>query len=146
MAPRYAIDLKPSVRGELEITDLNRRYLARGEAVLQRLGRGFAWLDTGTPASMLDAASFIRTVEQRQGLKIACPEEVAYRMGFIDEDALGRAAALIAHTDYGRYLARLVQQECHDGASIFHGERVADSGADSPPARSDPVSAQGVPG
>lgn len=104
LATAYAKELVPSPRGELEITDLNRRYLEDGAAVLERLGRGFAWLDTGTPGSLLDAASFIRTVEVRQGLKIACPEEVAYRMGFIGPDEVRAAAHGLEHTDYGSYL------------------------------------------
>ena len=104
----YAKELTPSWRGELEITDLNRRYLEEGTAVLERLGRGFAWLDTGTPGSLLDAASFIRTVEVRQGLKIACPEEVAYRMGFIGPNEVLEAAHGLRHTDYGSYLLGLL--------------------------------------
>ncbi|MDX1578114.1 MAG: glucose-1-phosphate thymidylyltransferase RfbA, partial [Gemmatimonadota bacterium] len=110
-APRLAAELRPSPRGELEITDLNRRYLEAGEARLERLGRGFAWLDTGTPESMLEAANFIRTVEARQGLKIACPEEVAFRMGFIGPEELESFAGPIGHTDYGRYLLRLLELE-----------------------------------
>jgi glucose-1-phosphate thymidylyltransferase len=111
LATEYARELTPSRRGELEITDLNRRYLAEGTAVLERLGRGFAWLDTGTPASLLDAASFVRTVEVRQGLKIACPEEVAFRMGFIGSEALLKAAEGLEHTDYGTYLMSLLDAE-----------------------------------
>ncbi len=114
-APRFAAELRPSARGELEITDLNLRYLEADEARLEKLGRGFAWLDTGTPDSMLEAADFIRTVEKRQGLKIACPEEVAFRMGFIDADGLARACDPIRHTAYGRYLSRLLAQERGDG-------------------------------
>ena len=109
-APRIAADLTPSPRGELEITDLNRRYLEMGAARLERLGRGFAWLDTGTPESMLDAANFIHTVEARQGLKIACPEEVALHMGFIDPEDVERIAHPIRHTDYGQYLTDLVRR------------------------------------
>jgi glucose-1-phosphate thymidylyltransferase len=110
-ASEMAAGLEPSVRGELEITDLNRGYLERGDVRLERLGRGDAWLDTGTPGSMLEAANFIRTVEERQGLKIACPEEVAYRMGFIDEAELTATIGPIAHTDYGRYLSELLLEE-----------------------------------
>ena len=104
-----AADLKPSSRGELEITDVNRAYLERGRLSVERLGRGFAWLDTGTPESLLDAALFVRTLEQRQGVKIACPEEVAHHMGFIDDAALEAAVARTAGSDYGRYLARYLE-------------------------------------
>lgn len=104
-----AADLKPSSRGELEITDVNRAYLERGRLSVERLGRGFAWLDTGTPESLLDAALFVRTLEQRQGVKIACPEEVAHHMGFIDDAALEAAVARAAGSDYGRYLARYLE-------------------------------------
>ncbi len=114
-APRLAADLAPSGRGELEITDLNRRYLAEGSATLEKLGRGFAWLDTGTPGSMLEAANFIRTVEERQGLKIACPEEVALRMGFIGPADIERIAHPIRDTAYGDYLARLLRHESEGG-------------------------------
>lgn len=110
-APRFAAELTASARGELEITDLNRRYLAERGAVLEKLGRGYAWLDTGTPGSMLEAANFIRTVEERQGLKIACPEEVAFRMGFIGMADLERLAHPIRHTAYGSYLVRLLHYE-----------------------------------
>ena len=104
-----AAGLKPSARGELEITDVNRAYLERGRLSVERLGRGFAWLDTGTPESLLDAALFVRTLEQRQGVKIACPEEVAHHMGFIDDAALEAAVARTAGSDYGRYLARYLE-------------------------------------
>lgn len=104
-----AAGLTPSGRGELEITDVNRAYLERGRLTVERLGRGFAWLDTGTPESLLDAALFVRTVEQRQGVKIACPEEVAHHMGFIDDAALEAAVARTAGSDYGRYLARYLE-------------------------------------
>ena len=104
-----AANLKPSSRGELEITDVNRAYLDRGRLAVERLGRGFAWLDTGTPESLLDAALFVRTLEQRQGVKIACPEEVAHHMGFIDDAALEAAVARAAGSDYGRYLARYLE-------------------------------------
>lgn len=107
-ASELASDLKPSPRGELEVTDLNRAYLHRGAIRLEKLGRGDAWLDTGTPESMLEAANFIHTVEKRQGLKIACPEEVAYRMGFIDEAGLAATIDPIRHTDYGRYLEHIL--------------------------------------
>jgi glucose-1-phosphate thymidylyltransferase len=105
-----AAGLKPSPRGELEITDVNSRYLAQGELRVEQLGRGFAWLDTGTHASLLQAAEFVRTVEERQGLKIACVEEIAYRMGFIDAEQLTRLAAPLEKSGYGRYLLRLVAE------------------------------------
>ena len=98
-----ARSLRPSARGELEITDVNRAYLAAGKLHVQVLGRGIAWLDTGTYASLLQASNFIHTIEERQGLKVACVEEIAYRMGFIDAAALARLGAEI-HNDYGHYL------------------------------------------
>lgn len=107
-APEIAARLKPSARGELEITDLNRAYLEQGRLGVERLGRGFAWLDTGTPDSLLDAAAFVRTLEQRQGFKIACPEEVAWRMGWIDAAALQRLAEGFGAADYGAYLRGLL--------------------------------------
>jgi glucose-1-phosphate thymidylyltransferase len=103
-----ARSLKPSARGELEITDLNRVYLERGELKAEKLGRGFAWLDAGTHASLLQAAEFICTIEERQGLKIGCPEEIAYRMGFIGAEELERLAAALAKNDYGAYLKRVL--------------------------------------
>ena len=103
--------LKPSHRNELEITDLNRLYLERQNLSVERLGRGFAWLDTGTPDSLLEAAEYVRTLEKRQGLKIACPEEVAYRMGFIDRGQLLRLAEKLAKSGYGEYLARVAAEE-----------------------------------
>ncbi|HEV2815925.1 MAG TPA: glucose-1-phosphate thymidylyltransferase RfbA [Allosphingosinicella sp.] len=102
-----AATLAPSPRGELEITDLNRVYLDAGEAHVEVLGRGYAWLDTGTPASLLEAGQFIATVQTRQGLMIACPEEIAYRAGWIDAEALDRAAATMRNSHYGAYLAGL---------------------------------------
>ena len=104
-----AAGLKPSARGELEITDVNRTYLERGRLTVERFGRGFAWLDTGTPESLLDAALFVRTVVQRQGVKIACPEEVAHQMGFIGDAELEAAVARTRGSDYGRYLARYLE-------------------------------------
>ncbi len=102
-----AATLRPSARGELEITDLNLLYLGRGELNVELLGRGFAWLDAGTPEALLDASDFVRTLELRQGLKASCPEEVAFRMGFIDNERLSRLAQLIGDYPYGRYLRRL---------------------------------------
>ena len=99
-----AANLKPSPRGELEITDVNRVYLERGELNVEIMGRGYAWLDTGTPDSLLDAAEFVRVLEKRQGFKIASPEEIAYRQGFIDGPQLERAIVKLGKSDYGRYL------------------------------------------
>jgi glucose-1-phosphate thymidylyltransferase len=106
-----AAALQPSARGELEITDLNNRYLERGALRVERLGRGFAWFDTGTHESLLAAAEFVHTIELRQGLKIACVEEVAYRMGFIDRDQVVRLAARFGKSDYGAYLRMVVEHE-----------------------------------
>ena len=105
-----AASLKPSARGELEITDLNNVYLQRGTLKVERFSRGFAWLDTGTPESLLDAAEFIQTVEKRQGLKIAAPEEVAWRMGFIDAGQVRRLAHAYRNNAYGTYLLRILEQ------------------------------------
>ncbi|SNT37291.1 Glucose-1-phosphate thymidylyltransferase [Granulicella rosea] len=102
-----AANLKPSPRGELEITDVNRWYLERGELRTELLGRGMAWLDTGTHDSLLEASNFIRTIEIRQGLKVACPEEIAFRLGYIDGDQLKALAAKIAKSTYGQYLVRI---------------------------------------
>jgi glucose-1-phosphate thymidylyltransferase len=101
--------LQPSDRGELEITDINREYLQRGELHLELLGRGFAWLDMGTPESLLEAGSFIETIEKRQGLKVACVEEVAYRMGFIDAEQIRKLAGFYQANDYGKYLLGLLE-------------------------------------
>lgn len=103
--------LKPSPRGELEITDLNRAYLGMGELNVEVLGRGMAWLDTGTHDSLLDAARFIETIENRQGLKVCCPEEIAYRMGFISKETLRRLAEPLSKSTYGAYLMRLLTDE-----------------------------------
>jgi len=105
-----AASLAPSARGELEITDVNLAYLERGELHVEVLGRGMAWLDTGTHESLLQASTFIQAIEQRQGLKIACLEEVALKMGFIDSDQVRRAAAAMKGNDYGQYLLRLVEE------------------------------------
>ncbi len=99
-----AANLKPSGRGEYEITDVNRIYLERGELVVQPIGRGYAWLDTGTPDSLLDAAEFVRVLEKRQGFKIACPEEIAWRKGFIDGGQLEDLARRFGKSAYGQYL------------------------------------------
>jgi glucose-1-phosphate thymidylyltransferase len=104
-----ARDLTPSPRGELEITDLNNLYLRRGQLRVARLGRGYAWFDTGTHDHLLEAAEYVRTIEMRQGLKIACVEEVAYAMGYIDRDCLRAAARRLGNSDYGRYLATLAE-------------------------------------
>jgi glucose-1-phosphate thymidylyltransferase len=102
-----------SARGELEITDLNRAYLARGDLHVEIMGRGYAWLDTGTHESLLEASSFIATVEARQALKVACPEEIAWRLGFIDAAAVRHLAAPLAHTGYGRYLLRIIEDKIY---------------------------------
>ncbi len=104
-----AASLKPSARGELEITDLNNQYLSEGRLALETLGRGFAWLDTGTPESLLQAAEFVATIEARQGLKIACPEEIAWRQGWIDDTQLRALATKFKGNSYGRYLIDLIE-------------------------------------
>ena len=106
-----AKNLKPSARGELEITDLNNLYLKEGRLKVKLLGRGFAWLDTGTHGSLLDASNFIATIEKRQGLKIACIEEIAYRRGFIDRDQLLRLADRYKNNQYGKYLRRIADEK-----------------------------------
>lgn len=105
-----AANLKPSARGEYEITDLNRHYLERGKLHVERMGRGYAWLDTGTPDSLLEASEFVATLERRQGFKIACPEEIAYRLCFIDANQLEMLAGQYGKSAYGRYLARLIHE------------------------------------
>jgi glucose-1-phosphate thymidylyltransferase len=105
-----ARDLKPSARGELEITDLNRSYLEAGKLHVEVMGRGYAWLDTGTHESLLDASQFIATLENRQGLKVACPEEIAYRQKWIDAKQLEGLAELLAKNGYGQYLLRILKE------------------------------------
>jgi glucose-1-phosphate thymidylyltransferase len=105
--------LKPSPRGELEITDVNRWYLERGQLRTQLLGRGMAWLDTGTHDSLLEAATFIHTIEKRQGLKVACPEEIVYRLGYIDDAQLRALASKISKSTYGQYLLRLLEEKVY---------------------------------
>jgi glucose-1-phosphate thymidylyltransferase len=116
-----ARSLEPSARGELEITDLNRLYLERGALFVEILGRGYAWLDTGTHESMLEASHFIATLERRQGLKVACPEEIAWRQGWIGDDELRALAAALARNGYGQYLAALLTNR------IFSARREARS-------------------
>jgi glucose-1-phosphate thymidylyltransferase len=109
-AVERAANLKPSPRGELEITDLNRLYLEAGELNVELMGRGYAWLDTGTHGSLLDAANYVRITEERQGLKICCPEELAWRMGFIDDTQLLRIAEPLRKSGYGEYLVKLLER------------------------------------
>lgn len=104
----YAKSIKPSARGELEITDLNKIYLEKGNLNVETLGRGYAWLDTGTHESLLQAASFVETVQDRQGLKIACPEEIAYNLGYINKEQLKELAKPLAKNEYGQYLLAIV--------------------------------------
>jgi glucose-1-phosphate thymidylyltransferase len=106
----HAAALKPSARGELEITDLNRRYLEAGSLMLEKLGRGYAWLDTGTHESLVEASNYVETIERRQGLKVCCPEEIAFTQGWIDAEQVLRLAAPLAKNQYGQYLQSLVGQ------------------------------------
>jgi glucose-1-phosphate thymidylyltransferase len=109
-ASSFARELKPSARGELEITDLNRRYLEEGTLHLERLGRGYAWLDTGTHQSLLEASNYIETIEARQGLRVCCPEEIAWNNGWIDDAQLDRLAQPLVKNGYGRYLLGLAER------------------------------------
>ncbi|MCX8025644.1 MAG: sugar phosphate nucleotidyltransferase, partial [Thermanaerothrix sp.] len=106
----YAETLQPSARGELEITDLNRIYLEKGQLKVEVLGRGIAWLDAGTHEALLQASNFVQTVEERQGLMISCPEEIAYRMGYITAEQLREQAQAMANNGYGAYLLRLLEE------------------------------------
>ena len=117
-----AANLKPSARGELEITDVNRAYLERGQLNVEIMGRGYAWLDTGTPDSMLDAADFVRVLEKRQGFKIASPEEIAFRQGFIDAQELEQAISRLGRSDYGRYLQGILGGEARPGLRAKPGQ------------------------
>jgi len=105
-----AANIKPSARGELEITDVNQAYLDKGELRVEVMGRGYAWLDTGTPDSLLEAASFVGTLQRRQGTKIACPEEIAFALNFIDERQLGSAIDKLGKSDYAAYLRRVAAE------------------------------------
>ena len=105
-----AAGIRPSARGELEITDVNQAYLDRGQLQVEVMGRGYAWLDTGTPDSLLEASEFVGTLERRQGTKIACPEEIAFRMGFMDERQIEAAITKLGKSDYAAYLRRLVEE------------------------------------
>ncbi len=108
---RIAKDVKPSPRGELEITDVNNAYLLRGDLRVERFGRGFAWLDTGTHDSLLDASQYVQTIEHRQGLKVACLEEIAYQNGWINRDQLLERAHYFGKTGYGQYLFKLAGEK-----------------------------------
>jgi glucose-1-phosphate thymidylyltransferase len=103
--------LAPSERGELEITDLNRKYLSTGDLHIEKMGRGIAWLDTGTHDALIQAASFIQAIEERQGLQVACLEEIAWRMGYIGKDDVIRIANSMAKSNYGQYLHRILEQD-----------------------------------
>jgi glucose-1-phosphate thymidylyltransferase len=105
-----ASSIKPSARGELEITDVNRIYLEKDQLSVEIMGRGFAWLDTGTHDSLLDAAGFIATLQKRQGLMVACPEEIAYRQGWINADVVQKVAAQLSKNSYGQYLSKILHE------------------------------------
>ncbi|MCK5436391.1 MAG: glucose-1-phosphate thymidylyltransferase, partial [Desulfobulbaceae bacterium] len=106
-----AENIKPSARGEFEITEVNNEYLKRGDLRVELLGRGFCWLDTGTPVSLQQAASYVQTIQDRQGMKIACVEEIAFRLNYIDRDRLYNLAAEMMQNEYGRYLMELVEEK-----------------------------------
>jgi glucose-1-phosphate thymidylyltransferase len=106
---RHAAEIEPSARGELEITDINMRYLAAGALQVESMGRGFAWLDTGTFSSLMEASMFIQAIEQRQAMKIACPEEIAFRMGYLTREGLRQRADILANSEYGLYLREIAQ-------------------------------------
>jgi glucose-1-phosphate thymidylyltransferase len=110
-ASEFTRTIEPSARGELEITDLNRMYLREGTLKVEKLGRGTAWLDTGTHNSLLDAGVFVRIIEERQGLKVACVEEIAWRMGFIDAHQLRNLASPLLKSGYGEYLLRILRDD-----------------------------------
>ena len=110
MASEYAKQIKPSARGELEITDLNQMYLDRGELVAEVMGRGYTWLDTGTHESLLEAHQFVQAVEHRQGLRIACPEEIAFRQGWIDSAQMEKLAVPLLKSGYGQYLLQIIRE------------------------------------
>ena len=113
-----ALKVEPSARGELEITDLNSMYLKEGQLRVELMGRGMAWLDTGTCDSLNDAASYIRTLEHRQGLKVGCPEEVAWRQGWIDNAQLNRLAQPLQKSGYGTYLLHMLEEHVSDHAAL----------------------------
>jgi glucose-1-phosphate thymidylyltransferase len=122
---RHALQVKPSARGELEITDLQTCYLSAGALHIERMGRGFAWLDTGTFESLIDAATFVQTLETRQGMKVACPEEIAFRLGFISCDQLLILAKSLEKSGYGKYLTDLIEPDLKSharSASSGHSE------------------------
>ncbi|MBA4003054.1 MAG: glucose-1-phosphate thymidylyltransferase, partial [Delftia sp.] len=108
-----AKSIKPSARGELEITDLNRLYLDKGQLNVELMGRGYAWLDTGTHDSLLEAGQFIATLQQRQGLKVSCPEEIAFRQGWIDRAQLETLGQALAKNGYGQYLLQILKEKVH---------------------------------
>ena len=106
-----AASIRPSTRGELEITDINRRYLEQGQLHVERIGRGNAWLDSGTPDSLLDAAAYVKALENRQGERISCPEVIAFERGFITADALAQLGRALGKSDYGQYLIRVAEEQ-----------------------------------
>jgi glucose-1-phosphate thymidylyltransferase len=107
----FSASLRPSARGELEITDVNRMYLERGGLHVERLARGIAWLDTGTHEDLMQASSYIQAIEERQGLMVACPEEIAFRMGYITASDLARLSSAMQSSAYGQYLSRILEQD-----------------------------------